>query len=146
MGLNFRDDDPAFGIEDLDRGLDRRRGAVERKIENRAANRDDPPVKLPRSHRNHSLPAPASIFARRSGRGESNNNRAFVDISRELNYVRRAESEGRLRRGVGGALRAYAWRDPLNATAPRTNRAVPEAPKPQTRARQSLRDVRSNEV
>ena len=82
MGMNFRDDDPAFGIEDLGRSLDRRRG-VERKVENGAANRDDPSIKLPRSHRNHSLSLTFLPLARRRSAGKAtttNNNRAFVDI------------------------------------------------------------------
>ena len=70
MGLDLGDDGLRFGIDDLDRGLDRRRNILERKVEHRAANRDDPPDKRPRSHRNHSLPRIA-ILARRNGPGKA---------------------------------------------------------------------------
>ena len=70
MGLDFGDHDPAFGVENLDRSFDRRRGAVERKIENGAADRDDAAAKLPRSHRNHSLAPAFLVLHAAAGRGK----------------------------------------------------------------------------
>lgn len=79
MSLDLRDDDAALGVEDLDRSLHRRRGAVEHKIQDSAANRSDTPVKLTRRHRNlHRRPAFLFLHAA-SPRGK-HEQPGFVDI------------------------------------------------------------------
>ena len=44
MSLNFGDNDPAAGLGDLDRVVDRRQLAAEREVNHGAANRDHPPL------------------------------------------------------------------------------------------------------
>ena len=79
MGLDFRDDDPSFRVENLDRGFDRRRDAVEGKVEYGARIATTRPPNSPAAIGTTHLPA-TFLFGMPPQRGGSFINRAFVDI------------------------------------------------------------------
>ena len=74
MRLDLGDHHAAVAVDDLDRVLDRRRLAVEGKVDHRAANRDHTPVKLPCGRHRKALLTGAIAFATRRARRQSMKN------------------------------------------------------------------------